>query len=254
MFAKYEENHEKQERESNIKNFVNSSNEGGEMPKASRPIANLYEETTILFADLAGFTAWSSSRTPVEVFELLETLYGAFDAIALKRGVFKVETIGDCYVAVTGIPEPQEDHAVLMSRFARDCMLKLREITCELAETLGEDTADLEMRVGLHSGSTTAGVLRGTKSRFQLFGDCVNTAARMESNGVRGRIHISQATADALISQGKGRWVIPREEKIVAKGKGEMQTYWVQFTAISHSISELSSRSGLRDECARVAI
>ena len=118
-------------------------------------------------------TSWSSKRTPIEVFELLEALYGAFDAIANQRNVFKVETIGDCYVAVTGLPNPQEDHAVLMVKFARSCLVKMNQIVQDLKETLGDDTADLQMRIGLHSGPVTAGVLRGEKSRFQLFGDTV---------------------------------------------------------------------------------
>jgi class 3 adenylate cyclase len=187
----------------------------------------LYEETTIFFADLAGLTSWSSKRTPIEVFELLETIYSAFDIIAAKRGVFKVETIGDCYVAATGIPQPQADHAVILVKFAQDCMTQFSQLTHDLVATLGEDTAQLEMRVGLHSGATTAGVLRGAKGRFQLFGDTVNTAARMESNGVRGRIHVSQATANALIAKGKSHWLTAREDKVIAKGKGEMQTYFV---------------------------
>lgn len=105
-------------------------------------------------------------------------MYSAFDDIAKKRGVFKVETVGDCYVAVAGLPEPREDHAVCMARFARDCLLKTRELTKELELTLGPDTADLAMRIGLHSGPVTAGVLRGDRPRFQLFGDTMNTTAR----------------------------------------------------------------------------
>jgi class 3 adenylate cyclase len=89
------------------------------------PIAELYPETTVLFADLAGFTSWSSTRQPTQVFTLLETLYGAFDAIAKQRGVFKVETIGDCYVAVVGLPTPRAHHAVVMARFAADCRAKM---------------------------------------------------------------------------------------------------------------------------------
>jgi class 3 adenylate cyclase len=166
----------------------------------------------------------------------LETLYRAFDTIAIRRKVFKVETIGDCYVAVTGLPDPQADHAVLMARFADDCMKRMRQLTIDLARTLGEDTATLAMRVGLHSGPVTGGVLRGQKSRFQLFGDTMNTASRMESNGERGRIHASQATADELIARGKSSWLVARQDKILAKGKGEMQTYWVnpQSAASTH--------------------
>jgi class 3 adenylate cyclase len=202
--------------------------ERGDRPMGKgRPIAEVFEHTTVMFADIAGFTSWSASRNPVQVFELLETLYQAFDAIAMRRKVFKVETIGDCYVAVTGLPDPQADHAILMARFADDCMKRMRQLTTDLASTLGEDTAALAMRVGLHSGPVTGGVLRGQKSRFQLFGDTMNTAARMESNGERGRIHASQATAHELIAKGKSSWVSTRPDKITAKGKGEMQTYWV---------------------------
>ncbi|CAB9497503.1 Receptor-type guanylate cyclase gcy [Seminavis robusta] len=223
-----------------------------------RPNADLFQETTVFFADLVGFTAWSSKRTPVEVFELLEALYGAFDKIAKRRKVFKVETIGDCYVAVTGIPEPQDNHAAIMARFAVSCMAEMNRMTHdELAETLGEDTKDLEMRVGLHSGPTTAGVLRGERGRFQLFGDTVNVASRMESNSVKGRIHASQSTADALTASGKGHWLTPREEKILAKGKGEMQTYWVQInpgTARTGQCSAHSNHSrGVNNEFVAVA-
>jgi Adenylate and Guanylate cyclase catalytic domain len=100
------------------------------------PIANLYPDTTVMFADLAGFTSWSASRQPTQVFTLLETLYAAFDEIAKQRGVFKVETIGDCYVAV-GLPTPRKGHAAVMARFAFDCRAKIRELTLMLEETLG---------------------------------------------------------------------------------------------------------------------
>ena len=206
--------------------------------ESSRPIADLFYNTTVLFADLAGFTAWSSKRSPSEVFQLLETLYQAFDAIALRRKVFKVETIGDCYLACTGIPTPQEDHAVIMVKFARDCMVKMDQLTHELTDVLGKDTADLQLRAGLHSGETTAGVLRGEKGRFQLFGDTVNTAARMESTGVKGKIQVSQATADELVVKGKEDWIVPRQDRVVAKGKGEMQTYFVVMKSNAKSAKE----------------
>jgi class 3 adenylate cyclase len=209
--------------------------------KKGRPIADKFDNTTILFADIAGFTKWSSARLPQEVFELLEALYGAFDKIAQRRGVFKVETIGDCYLAVTGLPEPQPDHAIRMAKFARDCLIKMKQLTKDLEESLGKDTSDLSFRVGMHSGSVTAGVLRGDKGRFQLFGDTVNTAARMESNGVIGRIHCSQETADELVVAGKNKWLTPREGGIEAKGKGRLQTYFVDLTVEKSVVTSLSA-------------
>jgi class 3 adenylate cyclase len=98
----------------------------------------------------------------------------------------------------------------------------------KLEVTLGPDTRDLAMRVGFHSGPVTAGVLRGERARFQLFGDTVNTAARMESTGVKTKIQISQESADLMIASGKSMWIKPREERVVAKGKGELQTYWLK--------------------------
>jgi hypothetical protein len=144
------------------------------------PIADLVPHATVLFADISGFTAWSSTREPAQVFILLQNLYQAFDTIAKRRRVFKVETIGDSYVAVTGLPEPQANHAVIMAKFAGESLLKMNQVTRELEVVLGPDTGDLSMRFGLHSGAVTAGVLRGERARFQLFGDTVNTAARME--------------------------------------------------------------------------
>ena len=180
-----------------------------------------------MFADMVGFTAWSSTRGPVDVFGLLESVYQAFDTIAQRRKVFKVETVGDCYVAVAGIPNPQAEHAVIMVRFAEECLTKMHQVTSKLAITMGHDTADLSIRVGLHSGMVTGGVLRGQKSRFQLFGDSMNTAARMESHGKSGQIHISAETANALMAKGKSHWVTPRDDQIDVKGKGFLKTFWV---------------------------
>lgn len=160
------------------------------------------------FADIAGFTAWSSVREPFQVFILLETLYAAFDAIAKRRRIFKVETIGDCYVAVSGLPEPRADHAMVMSKFANDIMNSMRTLTRDLETSLGPDTGDLALRIGLHSGPVTAGVLRGERARFQLFGDTMNTAARMEQTGIKNKVQVSQSTADCLVAGGKRYGII----------------------------------------------
>jgi len=210
------------------------------------PVAELFPHTTVIFADISGFTAWASVRDPTQVFTLLESLYAGFDRVAKQRKVFKVETIGDCYVAVTGLPAPMKDHAVVMCKFAKQCRTVIRHVTRELETKLGPGTADLSLRIGLHSGPITAGVLRGEKARLQLFGDTVNTAARMESTGKSNKIQVSQKTADLLILAKKEHWLIKREDLVNAKGKGELQTYFVEPR--KHSTGGVSVGSAVSSE------
>ena len=141
------------------------------------PIAEVFENTTVMIADIEGFTAWCSEREPSQVFRLLETVYRAFDLEGSKAGVFKVETVGDSYVAVTGLPDARDDHAVVIAKYAIKCLLKFNVLAKRLEPHLGPGTASLGMRFGLHSGPVTAGVLRGEKSRFQLFGDTINVVS-----------------------------------------------------------------------------
>ncbi|CAB9501958.1 Receptor-type guanylate cyclase gcy [Seminavis robusta] len=220
--------------------------EAGIQVGSNKAIATLYESATILLMDLAGFTKWSSTRTPSDVFELLETLYQSFDRIAWKRGVYKIETIGDCWVGVTGVPNPQEDHAPRMAKFAAACQVRMGQLVAyKLADRLGADTANLKLRVGMHSGPITGGILRGDKGRFQLFGDSINTASRMESNGVPGKIQVSQSTADELIRHGHQDWLTEREDKVEAKGKGLMTTYWVAVKSSKSTGTRSSFMSSL---------
>jgi class 3 adenylate cyclase len=210
---------------------------------SAAPLAELYPSVTVVFADIAGFTTWSSAREPPQVFMLLERIYGAFDKIAHHHGVFKVETVGDCYVAVAGLPEPNDDHVLAVAKFARDCLHKMKELTLKLEVILGPDTTDLELRVGINSGQVTAGVLHGERSPFQLFGDCVNTAARMKSTSKRSHIQISSQTAYLLMKQGRASWVKARGEAVAANGKRKMQTFWLRPRGESALISKKNNRT-----------
>ena len=123
-----------------------------------------------------------------------------------------------------------------MARFAGECLRKMQLLVEQLSNKLGPDTSELELRVGLHSGATTAGVLRGQKSRFQLFGETVNTAARMENTGLPGRIQISQSTADALIMEGKGHWFRAREQSAGFHNDALTQTYWIKDNVMAGDV------------------
>jgi class 3 adenylate cyclase len=138
-----------------LKSFLYGDQDNGGIN--SVPIADLFPNCTVMFADIAGFTAWSSTRGPEQVFVLLQSLYHRFDQSAKRCKVFKVETIGDCYLAVTGLPEPQSQHALIMARFAWDCRNAMIAVTRDLEVQLGPDCSDLKMRFGLHSGPVTAG-------------------------------------------------------------------------------------------------
>ena len=208
------------------------------------PIADLFHETSIMFADIVGFTEWSSNHSPEEVFHLLETLFLEFDRIAARMNVFKLGTIGDCYIAVTGIPDLRPDHAVVLCQFTEECRLKMHDVIDQLQHIFTGVTA-LSMRFGIHSGPVTGGVLRGPKSRFELFGDTINTASRMESNGIPGQIQLSQQTADLLIGAGHQDWLKPRKGLVHAKGKGDMQTYWLILDEDSNKVDETDAESPL---------
>jgi Adenylate and Guanylate cyclase catalytic domain len=145
-------------------------------------------------------------------------------------------------------------HLKLISRVASqnaatDCLNRLHVLVRQMETSLGPDTGDLSIRIGLHSGPVTAGVLRGDKGRFQLFGDTMNTASRMETTGEAGRIHVSQVTAEILVAAGKGKWVTQRQDQVIAKGKGALQTFWFKIISESHATgSNLTNDSSVAGE------
>ncbi|KAL3778404.1 hypothetical protein HJC23_012117 [Cyclotella cryptica] len=215
---------------------IDESVESRDLDASEPAIADLFPSTSIMFADVSNFTYWSSKHAPSEVFTLLESLFFEFDRIATEMEVFKLSTVGDCYIAAAGVPYPRDDHAVVLSEFAERCRRKANDVLIYLSLKAGmEDVSQLSIRIGIHSGPVTAGVLRGEKARFDLFGDTINTAARIESTGKPNMVHLSSETAELLEIAGKQQWFIPREESVSAKGKGELKTFWLNILNVDEN-------------------
>ena len=150
-------------------------------------IAESYPETTVLFADVEGFTAWTHQTDPERVIELLDDLFTRLDAVAAEAGIEKLKTIGDSYMAVAGAPLAREDHAMAVIGAARRMLLAVA------AWREAHDVA-LQLRIGLASGPAVGGVIGRQRILFDLWGETVNTASRMESSGIAGRIQVAEST------------------------------------------------------------
>lgn len=182
--------------------------------------AHAYDEVTVLFADVVSFTTMSAMIDPPTLVALLNQMFTAFDEIAIQNGVEKIKTIGDCYMAATGVPLNMRQHAKAMARFGLQMLAKVKEGTFVNPKT-GEP---IQVRVGMHSGPCVAGVIGHKKFAYDIWGDAVNTASRMESHGKPMHLHCSAATR-ALISDD---FNCEAREVMKVKGKGEMQTYFVE--------------------------
>jgi class 3 adenylate cyclase len=154
-------------------------------------IADAIPDASVVFADLVGFTPIGSQMAPTDLVTVLNELFGRFDELATRHGLEKIKTIGDGYMAVAGVPLPVEDHADRAVRFALDLVDATEALAAELA-------MPLEVRVGIHSGPLVAGVIGRDKLAYDLWGDTVNVASRMESQGMPGRIQVSEVTAQKL--------------------------------------------------------
>jgi class 3 adenylate cyclase len=177
-------------------------------------IADSFPEVTVLFADLVGFTTFSAQLPPSQVVRALDGIFSAFDELASRHGLEKIKTIGDAYMAVAGLPAPRPDHAEAAARMALDMQSELRRFN-------EGNQAALQMRVGLNTGPVVAGIIGRHKFSYDLWGDTVNTASRMESHGEPGTIQITEATAKKL----QGKFRLKRRGSIDVKGKGRLNTY-----------------------------
>ncbi|HEY8077890.1 MAG TPA: adenylate/guanylate cyclase domain-containing protein [Labilithrix sp.] len=177
-------------------------------------IADRFANATVLFSDIVGFTELSSRLEPDELVRRLDTVFSRFDEIAGDLGLEKIKTIGDAYMVAGGLPLPRADHAVAVCEMA----LRMRDALEELGPAVG---GKLEVRIGVHSGDVVAGVIGKKKFIYDVWGDTVNTASRMESHGVPGAIQVTEATY-ALV---KGDFEFEPRGEISVKGKGAMRTY-----------------------------
>lgn len=183
-------------------------------------IADAFPGVSVLFADIVGFTRMSSRLPPERIVELLNELFCKFDDVAGQLGLEKIKTIGDCYMVAAGLPEPRADHADAML----DMGLAMLDIVAELAARTGED---LDVRIGMHSGPVVAGVIGKRKFIYDLWGDTVNIASRMESHGVAGAIQLSAASR-ALLARS---YALTSRGAIDVKGKGAMETWLLTRSA-----------------------
>ncbi|XP_042334518.1 uncharacterized protein LOC121936377 [Sceloporus undulatus] len=183
--------------------------------------AENYDQVTIFFSDVVGFTAISASCSPLQVVEMLNNLYVCFDTRIESYDVYKVETIGDAYMVVSGLPERNgTKHADEIAKMALDLVAAVRQVVISHMPD-----RKLELRAGIHTGPCVAGVVGHKMPRYCLFGDTVNTASRMESTSLPQKIHISSATYLALLED--DAYDIELRGEIDVKGKGKMQTYWL---------------------------
>ena len=184
------------------------------LKRGEHRIAEAYPATTVLFADLAGFTAWAQRTHPARVVGFLDALFTRFDELAAACGVEKIKTIGDGYMAVAGAPEPMADHAGAAMTLARGMQSALRE------ETTADDI-QVGLRIGVASGPAIGGVIGQRRIQFDLWGEAVNTASRMESSGVPGRIQVASSTRDLL----GDRYAFEERQSVDIKGIGSVTTY-----------------------------
>ena len=183
--------------------------------RGERRIAESYPDTSVVFADIVGFTPWAQRTPPERVVALLDDLFSRFDDIADTYGLEKIKTVGDAYMAVAGAPDPRDDHAKAALEFARTLM-------DVVASRRSEGDVDLQVRIGIASGAVVGGVIGRQRLLFDLWGDTVNLASRMESSGVPGRIQVAASTRDLLV----GRCEFEQRE-VDVKGLGRLTTYLV---------------------------
>jgi adenylate cyclase len=186
------------------------------MRKGEVGIADRFPEATILFSDLVGFTNLASRSSPGQIIEILNNLFSSFDALAKRLKLEKIKTIGDAYMVAGGLPEEQPDHALAVADMALGMIEAVRQIGAQFGE-------NLEARIGIHSGEVVAGIIGQHRFIYDVWGDTVNTASRLESSGLPNRIQISEATYQRV----SDKFHCELRGPVEVKGKGAMLTYFL---------------------------
>ena len=186
------------------------------LKSGERTIADNYSAVTVMFADLVGFTQFSSRTNAGELVTMLNQIFTAFDRLVERRGLEKIKTIGDSYMVVGGLPIARNDHAIAVAEMA----LELLEAIAIINREVGSERA---IRIGINSGPVVAGVIGRKKFSYDLWGSTVNLAARLESGGMPGQIHVSQSSYEAL----KDHFEFTERGVIHAKGVGDITTYFL---------------------------
>jgi adenylate cyclase len=182
----------------------------------TRTIADQFASASILFADVVDFTPLAERLPPTEVVGVLDRLFSHFDELAERYELEKIKTIGDCYMVAAGVPSPRPDHARALALMALDMQAAMRSV-----DDVGH--LGLELRIGINSGPVVAGVIGRKRFLYDLWGDAVNTASRMESHGTSGRIQITRTTKELL----EGEFVCEPRGTIPVKGKGEIEAWYL---------------------------
>ncbi|MBV8786419.1 MAG: adenylate/guanylate cyclase domain-containing protein [Mycobacterium sp.] len=199
-------------------------------------IADKYDDASVLFADIVGFTERASSTPPADLVRFLDLLYGAFDALVDKHGLEKIKVSGDSYMVVSGVPRPRPDHSRALADFA----LEMANVAAGLKDPHGEP---IPLRIGMACGPVVAGVVGSRRFFYDVWGDAVNVASRMESTDSVGRIQVP----DAMYERLKGEFVLQERGIVHIKGKGPMRTWYL----IGRKATEEST--DLRTEVSRTA-
>jgi len=186
------------------------------LQKEQKLIADHFDEVSVLFADLVGFTEFSARKTPTQLVEILNGIFCEFDRLSESHGLEKIKTIGDAYMVVGGLPTAREDHGRAIALLALEMQSALTQFNLKIGESF-------QLRIGIHSGSVVAGIIGISKFSYDLWGDTVNVASRMESNGMPGKIQVTGATYERL----KEQFIFEERGIIEVKGKGKMLTYWL---------------------------